>query len=109
MPTPTAIEGAIAQWLTLSSAHPAVAHEAWQDGRPAMLRTGGPYDAVRMPLTLVHAAADSSAPGVVASVLAEVLDGPVVCHPGAWYYALVPAGTCETWRSVEAVIRGPGS
>ncbi|MFE2033677.1 hypothetical protein ACFXBB_10480 [Streptomyces scopuliridis] len=108
MSTPTATESAIAWWLTSFSPHSAVAHEAWQDGRPAMLRTGGPYDAVRMPLALVRAAAESSAPDVVAGVLAEVLDGPVVCHPGAWYYALVPAGTCETWRAAEAVVRGRG-
>ncbi|MFE2848754.1 hypothetical protein ACFXKS_35575 [Streptomyces scopuliridis] len=100
---------AIDQWLTSSSPHPAVVHEAWQSGRPAMLRTGRAYDAVKMPLTLVHAAAGSSAPDVVASVLAEALDGPVICHPNAWYYALVPRGTCETWRAAEAVVRGPGA
>ncbi|MEV6419906.1 hypothetical protein [Streptomyces sp. NPDC051662] len=109
MPTPTAIESAIIRWLTSSSQAPAVAHEAWQDGRPAMLRTGNPYDAVRMPLTLVHAAAGSRAPDVVAGVLAEVLDGPVICQPGTWYYALVPPGTCETWRSATALVRGPGA
>ncbi|MFD3917355.1 hypothetical protein [Streptomyces sp. NPDC058603] len=110
MPSPTAIEAAIARWLTSSSPAAAAAHEAWRDGRPAILRTGGPYDAVRMPLTLVHAAAESSAPDVVASVLAEMLnDGPVICDPGRWYYALVPPGTCETWRVVEAVVRGPGA
>ncbi|MFD8916258.1 hypothetical protein [Streptomyces sp. L-9-10] len=74
-----------------------------------MLRTGRAYDAVKMPLTLVHAAAGSSAPDVVAGVLAEALDGPVICHPSAWYYALVPPGTCETWRVAEAVVRGPGA
>ncbi|MFE9886905.1 hypothetical protein [Streptomyces scopuliridis] len=74
-----------------------------------MLRTGNPYDAVRMPLTLVHAAADSSAPDVVVGMLAEILDGPVICHPGVWYYALVPPGACTTWRAAEAVVRGPGA
>ncbi|MER8067129.1 hypothetical protein ABTZ59_02265 [Streptomyces sp. NPDC094034] len=108
MPTPSAIESAISRWLTSSSPHPAVVREVWQDGRPAMLRTGNPYDAVKMPLPLVHAAADSSAPDVVAAVLAEALDGPVICHPRHWYYALVPAGTCGTWRGAEAVVRGPG-
>ncbi|MCL7377499.1 hypothetical protein [Streptomyces sp. 35G-GA-8] len=98
----------VARWLTSSSPTPAAAHEAWQHDRPAMLRTGGPYDAVRMPLVLVHAAAESRAPDVVAGVLAEVLDGPVICHPCHWYYALVPPGTCETWRSAEAVVRGRG-
>lgn len=108
MPTPTAIEAAITRWLTSSSPHPAVAPEAWDHDRPAMLRTGGPYDAVRMPLALVHAAAGSSAPDVLAGVLAEVLNGPVICHPRHWYYALVPPGTCETWRSAEAMVRGRG-
>ncbi|MFJ9029158.1 hypothetical protein ACIRQP_11655 [Streptomyces sp. NPDC102274] len=102
------IESAIARWLTSSSPDPAVAKEAWYHGRPAMLRTGGAYDAVRMPWMLVHAAAESSVPNVVAGVLAEVLDGPVICHPGVWYYALVPPGTCETWRCTEAVVRGRG-
>ncbi|MFE2844884.1 hypothetical protein ACFXKS_15195 [Streptomyces scopuliridis] len=80
----TGTQDAISRWVTSSSPHPAVAHEAWYRDRPAMLRTGKPYDAVRMPLALVRAAAGSSAPGVVAGVLAEVLDGPVICHPGAW-------------------------
>ncbi|MCL7379798.1 hypothetical protein [Streptomyces sp. 35G-GA-8] len=74
-----------------------------------MLRTGGSYDAVRMPLALVHAAAGSGAEDVVAGVLAKTLEGPVICHPRHWYYALVPPGTCETWRSAEAVVRGPGA
>ncbi|PVE04653.1 hypothetical protein Y717_10685 [Streptomyces scopuliridis RB72] len=104
-----ATHGAIARWLTSSSRAPAVAHEAWQNDRPAMLRTGRPYDAVRMPRSLVHAAAESSAPDVVAAMLAEVLDGPVICHPGAWYYALVPPETCRSWRAAEAVVRGPGA
>ncbi|MFJ5114197.1 hypothetical protein ACIQAD_26555 [Streptomyces sp. NPDC088551] len=108
MPTPTAIEAAIARWLTSSSPHPAVAHHAWQDGRPVMLRTDGPYEAVRMPRSLVHLAAESSAPDVVSDVLAEALKGPVICAPGRWYYALVPPGTCETWQSVEAVVCGRG-
>ncbi|MFE2748857.1 hypothetical protein ACFXKX_31715 [Streptomyces scopuliridis] len=64
--------------------------------------------AVRMPRALVHAATGSTVPDVVAGVLDEVLDGPVICHPGAWYYALVPPGTCENWRCPVAVARGRG-
>ncbi|MFJ9212813.1 hypothetical protein [Streptomyces sp. NPDC102264] len=102
------VESAIARWLTSSGPDPAVTDEAWSHGRPAMLRTGGVYDAVRMPRTLVDAATGSTVPDVVAGVLNEVLDGPVICHPGAWYYALVPPGTCENWRSPVAVVRGRG-
>ncbi|MFB6983986.1 hypothetical protein [Streptomyces scopuliridis] len=101
-------ESAVARWLTSYSRHPEVAREAWRYDRSAMLRTGGAYDAVRMPLTLVHAATGSRIAGVVAGVLAEVLDGPVICHPGLYYYALVPPGTAETWRSAVGVVRGAG-
>ncbi|MFJ5225832.1 hypothetical protein [Streptomyces sp. NPDC088400] len=97
---------AISQWLTSTTRHPEIAEQDWAAGRPAILRTGIIYDAIRMPMELVHAAVWSTVPNVVGGALAEVLDGPVVCHPGRWYYALVPPGTCEVWRSPVAVARG---
>ncbi|MFJ1746126.1 hypothetical protein ACIOJD_07760 [Streptomyces sp. NPDC088116] len=99
---------AISQWLTSTTRHPDIAEKDWAAGRPAILRTGIIYDAVRMPMELVHAAVWSTVPDVVGGALAEVLDGPVVCHPGRWYYALVPPGTCEVWRSPVAAARGRG-
>nr|WSZ95702.1 hypothetical protein OH820_08535 [Streptomyces sp. NBC_00857] len=105
---PGAEAAAISRWLTSTTRHPDIAEQDWADGRPAILRTGILYDAVRMPMQLVHAAVRSTAPAEVARALAELLDGPVVCHPGAWYYALVPAGTCEIWRSPCAAVRGRG-
>ncbi|WP_079125159.1 hypothetical protein [Streptomyces lushanensis] len=101
-------ERALTRWLLSSSRLADIAHADWADGRPAVLRTGGVYDAVRMPQRLVHAAVGRTEPGEVNAVLAEVLDGPVICQPGSWYYALVPTGTCETWRSALAVVRGSG-
>jgi hypothetical protein len=99
---------AISRWLMSTTRHREIAEEDWAAGRPAILRTGVLYDAVRMPQELVHAAVGSTVPGVVSGGLAEVIDGPVVCHPGQWFYALVPLGTCEVWRSAVAVARGRG-
>lgn len=98
----------VSRWLTSTTRHPEIAEQDWAAGRPAILRTGIIYDAIRMPQELVHAAVWSTVPNVVSGALAEVLDGPVVCHPGQWYYALVPPGTCEVWRSGVPVARGRG-
>ncbi|MFJ5223638.1 hypothetical protein [Streptomyces sp. NPDC088400] len=101
-------ETAISRWLASTTRHPEIAEQDWRDGRPAILRTGIIYDAVRMPMELVHAAVQSTVPDEVARALTEALDGPVVCHPGRWHYALVPPGTCEIWMSPVAAIRGRG-
>ncbi|MFD8965502.1 hypothetical protein ACFV0C_10935 [Streptomyces sp. NPDC059568] len=45
----------------------------------------------------------------MSSALAERLGGPVIADPVAWYYALVPRGTSETWQSPLADVRGRGS
>jgi hypothetical protein len=99
---------AVGRWLASSLREPEQAYQEWEHGRVAILRSGIRFDAVRMSEELVHAAAGSTVPGVVSGALAEVLDGPVVCHPGQWFYALVPPGTCEVWRSGVSVARGRG-
>ncbi|MFJ5227854.1 hypothetical protein [Streptomyces sp. NPDC088400] len=99
---------AVSRWLTSTTRHPDIAEKDWAAGRPAILRTGILYDTVRMPQELVHAAVGSTVPDSVSVALAEALDGPVVCHPGQWYYALVSPGTCEVWRSPVAAARGRG-
>ncbi|MFD8965950.1 hypothetical protein ACFV0C_13295 [Streptomyces sp. NPDC059568] len=101
-------ETAIARWLLSSSRAPDIPRQDWADGKPALLRTGAVFDAVRMPQPLVHAAVRSTVADVVAAALAETLDGPVIHDPMAWFYALVPPGTCETWRSPMATVRGAG-
>jgi hypothetical protein len=107
--TPTTeTQEAIGRWLASSLREPDHAYHEWADGHVAILRTGRRFDAVRMPQELVHAAAGSMVPDVVNGALAEVLDGPVVCEPGRWYFALVPPGTCEVWRSGVSVVRGRG-
>ncbi|GAA1168552.1 hypothetical protein GCM10009654_27160 [Streptomyces hebeiensis] len=99
---------AIARWLASSVTQPEVAHQDWLDGRPAVLRTGIVFDAVRMRPELVHAAVGSTAADVVPRALADILHGPVICHPAVWFYALVPPHTTEIWRSPLATVRGRG-
>lgn len=55
---------------------------------------GTRYEAVWMPVDLVHAATRSTDPGKVATFLNRFLDGPVVCAPAdGWYLALtLPTG-----------------
>lgn len=101
-------ETAIARWLMSSIRHPDVARQDWLDGRPAVLRLGIRFDAVRMPMELVHAALSSTQAEKVAGGLAEALDGPVIADPVAHYYALVPPGTAGTWRSPLGVVIGVG-
>ncbi|WP_030752878.1 hypothetical protein [Streptomyces sp. NRRL F-5135] len=86
----------ISRWLADVLSEPDTAWEDWDQGRPAILRTGVRFDAVRMHPDLVHAAVGHTSPEAVAAVLAVALTGPVICHPGVWYYALVPAQTSET-------------
>ncbi|MFF1416587.1 hypothetical protein [Streptomyces sp. NPDC058280] len=99
-------DAAISRWLMSSLDTPSVARRDWEVGRPAVLRTGGLFDAVKMPMELVHAAVESTQPDIVSGVLAQVLNGPVICHPDAQYYALVPPQTTETWRSPLAAVLG---
>ncbi|MER7049605.1 hypothetical protein [Streptomyces jumonjinensis] len=100
---------AIGLWLAESLADPTDALATWRDGSHAMLPAGGRFDAVRIPIELVHAAADSAIHTTVAEHLTTALDGPVVCDPARWYYALVPPGTTESWTCGLARCLGRGA
>ncbi|MFJ2110651.1 hypothetical protein ACIOEX_01760 [Streptomyces sp. NPDC087850] len=108
MPQPYPL-AAIPQWLAETLNDPTEARQEWQAGRLAMLPTGILFDAVKMHPTIVHAAVRSSTEATVSTTLAETLDGPVICHYGHWYYALVPPQTTETWMSPHATVKGRGA
>ncbi|MQS39888.1 hypothetical protein [Streptomyces katsurahamanus] len=95
----TTMDSAIGQWLAESLDAPQAVWEDWRSGPYTMLPTGVRLDAVRIPVELVHAAADSAIHATVAEHLTAALDGPVICDPARWYYALVPPQTSETWAS----------
>ncbi len=95
---------ATAQWLlsTLPSSARARARDEWQELGVTLLRLGTLFSAVRLPATLVTAAAGGRpSPEELDAFLAEVLDdGPVVCDPRHQrYYALVPASIPRTWTA----------
>ncbi|MFJ2217178.1 hypothetical protein ACIQVO_01090 [Streptomyces sp. NPDC101062] len=100
---------AIGRWLVKAAGDPDIALKDWDEDRPTMLPAGGRFDAVKLLPPLVHAATASTVPAQVCAALPELLDGPVICHPGVWYYALVPAGTTETWRSPHGQVLGRGA
>ncbi|WP_244317934.1 hypothetical protein [Streptomyces chryseus] len=81
----------------------------WSNQRVAMLPLGSRFDAVRMPVEIVHAAAASSDWQTVSGFLAETLNGPVIHDPYAWYYALVPPRTTVTWTSPFSRCVGRGA
>ncbi|MFI1864770.1 hypothetical protein [Streptomyces jumonjinensis] len=105
----TTNDDAIGRWLAASLDAPADAWAAWREGSHAMLPAGVRFDAVRLPVELVHAAAADSPHATVAEHLTAALDGPVICDPARWYYALVPARTSETWTSGLARCLGFGT
>jgi hypothetical protein len=76
---------------------------------PVVLAAGARWDAVKMPVALVHAAVGGDSCYIASAVMGQRLDGPVIHDAGRYYYALVAAGTVETWRSPLAVVLGRGS
>ena len=88
-------------WLLAGSRNRDRTRMEWQEQGVALLPLGVRFAAVRLPASLVLAAA--CLPWELARVdsfLDEVLDGgPVICDPhGRRYYALVPASVPVTWR-----------
>ncbi|MBT2401144.1 hypothetical protein [Streptomyces sp. ISL-100] len=105
MITPTTVSG----WLAHAHELPLTAETEWSDHNVAVLPLGNRFDAVRLPTEIVHAAAASDEQQKITGFLAEVIRGPVVHDPYAWYYALVPPQTTETWRAPFATCLGRGS
>ncbi|AXG81164.1 hypothetical protein DVK44_29630 [Streptomyces paludis] len=98
----------IARWLASSITEPDFAYEDWQRGRPAVLRVGVRFDAVKMHPNLVHAALGVTGVTDVVDAMPVMIGGPVVAHPGPWYHALVPVGTCARWGEPYGTMLGVG-
>ncbi|MGC4916853.1 hypothetical protein [Streptomyces albogriseolus] len=90
------------QWL--SAAHmsaPAQARREWRNTGMTLLRLGGLFSAVRIPLRLALAPIGHERPSAEADefLTYALEDGPVICEPaGRRYYALVPASMPATWH-----------
>lgn len=100
---------AVARWLANTARDPDIPEQDWYEGRPAVLPTGVHFDVVKMHPDPVHAALGTTVQARVSEALGRMLDGPVICHPRAWYYVLVPTGTAEVWPSPYGVALRPGT
>ncbi|MEV5551922.1 hypothetical protein AB0L35_38305 [Streptomyces sp. NPDC052309] len=86
---------AVETWLLSAAPDLKTARWEWRQGGPTFLRCGGTFTAIRIPGSVVHAAAGTAEPRAVDGYLEEALDGgPVIAGHGLTrYYALVPAST----------------
>lgn len=94
---------AVRQWLLDAYDQEGDAVRDWDKHGLVVLRCGQNFCAVRLPDSIVHAAANSADPLVVHSFLEIVLDGgPVFRDPsGRRYYALVPPDTARLWNAPD--------
>lgn len=110
-PTGPATCGTVSEWL--ASAHPspsAVRNEWSSTAQVALIPLGRTFDAVRLPDTIVHAAAESDEPCTIGACLAEYVCGPVIHDPGGRrYYALVPPGTAPEWTAQDTKCLSQGT
>lgn len=75
------------------------AREEWETEGMTLLKCGGTFCAIRIPVPLVEAVAPRSDPDSVDAHLAQALDrAPAFrCNTGQWYYVLVPPTVASWW------------
>ncbi|MFF0133709.1 hypothetical protein ACFYTG_50115 [Streptomyces mirabilis] len=102
----------IEAWLLLAAPDAAKARREWETQGAAILRCGQLFTAVRIPGTIVRAAADKDDAAGVDAFLAQVFaGGPVFTDAGLnRYYALVQGGAAYDWHvpGTECLPRGIG-
>ncbi|MEU7323447.1 hypothetical protein ABZ682_23280 [Streptomyces griseoviridis] len=88
------------QWLLDAADDEVKARQEWCAGDVALLRCGRSFSAIRVPLMLVQAAADSEAREQVAAYLHEALLGGAafVARGARSVYCLIPASTPDKYR-----------
>jgi hypothetical protein len=89
---PQALNRLITEWLARAHPAPEQARAEWSNQGVALLPLGRRFAAVRLPGAMVHAAAGSDVPDIVAKALSERLSGPVIHDhrtAGPTYYALI--------------------
>ncbi|MFF0747418.1 hypothetical protein ACFYVL_44265 [Streptomyces sp. NPDC004111] len=84
-------------WLAHAHPSPRTAYAEWEQRPLAMLPLGNRFDAVRIPARTVVAGTGTAQEQEIAGFLAQTLAGPVIADPGLCYYALLPAGSADTW------------
>lgn len=97
--------GTVEEWLASAHPSPSTVCEEWDSiAQLALIPLGRGFEAVRIHEDIVHGFAGSDDSATVSARLAESLNGgPVIRDPGFHrYYALVPPGTAEAWRTLVA-------
>lgn len=103
-----------ARWLVSPGEPSSEVHTEWARDRPALLRVGRRFDAVRLRANVVHAyagRADGETPpraDVERALAGAGITTAVIADPARrWYYALVPPGTAAGWtvRGIECLGR----
>ncbi|MFE4336089.1 hypothetical protein ACFRQM_44055 [Streptomyces sp. NPDC056831] len=102
---------AVEHWLLSTVPDRKRVRAEWRERLFALLPCGALFAAVRIPSSVLQAAAGSDDQDAVDQYLAEALmEGPVICDRyAARYYALVPAGTARRWDVPGTVCLGVGS
>ena len=101
---PIVAECSVTDWLLESSRDPRRALLEWNRVGMTLLRCGELFTAIRLPVSLVEAAASTTDPVVLNEYLDRLLfSRPVIrCNLGQWYYVLVPPEVAEWWRFPDA-------
>ncbi len=88
---------AATEWLSQALLLPS--RGEWVRGDSAQVLTGVLFDAVQIPVEVLHFQAGSADRGAVEAVFRQAgIDSAVIAQPAyGWYYALVPLGTARSW------------
>ncbi|MEU3896351.1 hypothetical protein [Streptomyces sp. NPDC045251] len=99
---------AVSNWLLAAADNCDRAQREWHDRGVALLRCGRAFTAIRVPASLITAAAGSEERARVSAYLSAALHrGPVfVDRTAGWYYCLVPSKSCASWREPETECLG---
>ncbi|MBX9395679.1 hypothetical protein K4749_19270 [Streptomyces sp. TRM72054] len=94
---------AVQHWLLCAAQNRDTARLEWRERGFTLLRCGGLFTAIRIPAAVVCAAAGTEDREEVGEFLETALHGgPVfVDQTAAWFYALVPASTAQTWQKPQ--------
>lgn len=99
---------AVERWLLAAADDEAKARREWCSEGMALLRCGRSFDAVRIPLVIVEAAAGTEHRIMIATYLHEALLGGPAFVDGASnaVYCLVAPATAEGWEFPDTECRG---
>ncbi|MBO0918090.1 hypothetical protein [Streptomyces laculatispora] len=101
---------AVERWLLSTVPDRRRVREEWRERPFAMLPCGSLFAAVRIPSSVVRAAAGGEGQDPDQFLADALMGGPVICDRyAALYYALVPASAVRLWAVPDTVCLGRGA